>query len=132
MNWFIVSSPSNNDRIETIPFIAILSWFIWKARNAYVFEGKATVIINIFFNSYRLQRDSKRVFSSSKVDLGLLVIYFWSPSLIGCLKINFDVAFSSSSHAVSLGLIFRDANGCVLYALVSWASPQIPYSLPNV
>lgn len=56
--------------------------------------------------------------SSSKTDLGLLVISFWSPQPIGCLKINFDVVFSSSSHEVNLGLIFKYANGGFLYALV--------------
>lgn len=45
MNWFIISFPSNNDRTETISFIVILSWFIWKVCNAYVKEKLLLLLI---------------------------------------------------------------------------------------
>lgn len=43
--------------------------------------------------------------------------YFWSPPPIGCVKINFDVAFFPTSNDVSVGIIIRREYGHFLYAL---------------
>ncbi|XP_021664543.2 uncharacterized protein LOC110653299 [Hevea brasiliensis] len=118
---------SNHDsQDDLIQLAAFLLWFIWKCRNALVFNGQNQPphqVIQAAISSQLEFNRAKDSASPSQVRADTLRTIFWFPPTRGTLKVNFDTAVDSKNGRSSMGIVVQDHSG----NCVDWYFKVYPY-----
>jgi hypothetical protein len=113
--------------LEEVEFFSCVAYFLWRQRNAWVHERMAcnpmavvqrAVVLLRDYKSSCTVRDCSHVVVSRRSDL-VAAQAKWDPPLKGVFKVNWDFLVDSVSKRMSVGIIIRDHNGCVLAAKCS-------------
>lgn len=101
---------------DRLGLFAIVGWYIWKARNAWVFKREwveeTQIIGNALsefsdFCALKTQKPGNIVVQAHEVDR-------WSPPLRGAFKINVDGALDKSRGKGGVGIVVRDEMGQIV------------------
>ncbi|KAL2939333.1 hypothetical protein RDABS01_000165 [Bienertia sinuspersici] len=108
---------SGENKYGQLEAFAMVTWSIWNARNDLIFEdhycspeacyNKAMDLLQEFqrVNNTALNREKRRTEAK------------WQPPKDDVIKVNFDAAISTEFDRVGLGIIGRDVEGKVMFAM---------------
>ncbi|XP_043725560.1 uncharacterized protein LOC122672128 [Telopea speciosissima] len=121
--WFKQDKKMAREAISKASFIC---WYLWRARNEQVFNGKTwdpsdvlQMADKAFVEFSNAVRFSGGASNSSSVGLGNDSSHrcsFWTPLPMGSVKANCDAAFTAETSRGGLGIIFRDHSGALVKA----------------
>ncbi|KAM7511761.1 hypothetical protein LguiB_010636 [Lonicera macranthoides] len=108
--WFSEISSSSSSRSSSLQLILVVSWFIWKARNRFTFEGTLPVESLVLFQMLHL---TTNLSSANEESLAppLTANYspsIWSPPPRDWLKFKCDSGFDSGTSLCCVAGILRE------------------------
>ncbi|KAL4367152.1 hypothetical protein GQ457_05G012660 [Hibiscus cannabinus] len=97
-----------------LSLVAFVCWFLWKSRNALVFQGSCDNPIEIWHLAARSDAEFKDVNSIPSRPLPNFLVSPWQSPPADFIKVNCDASFDHRTKKAGLAAIFRNSNGEVV------------------
>ncbi|GMP74951.1 hypothetical protein CsSME_00032193 [Camellia sinensis var. sinensis] len=110
---------------ETLSQIALIGWYIWKARNDFSFNSVPVNLsdtlqkIHHGWNEYFLQGGEETIAALADNSMAVGSASGWTPPRVGTVKVNCDASFHRSSAKASAAAITRDSEGHFIDGVVT-------------
>ena len=126
----LIDLTQQNDLPHHLRFVSPwILWFLWKNRNALLFEGKGSITTTLVDKAYEAYHEWFSAQTHMQNDEKHLKITKWCPPLPGELKCNIGFAWSKQHHFSGASWVVRDSQGKVLlHSRRSFNEVHSPYS----
>ena len=117
------------DGLRASSLFCYLCWFIWKARNEFIFNGidpKASVVISKAVTASFEYGLASRTLCQSSFDVFTPGPSCWSAPCPGMVKINCDGAFSENLHLGVAAFVVRDHTSALIDGKTSFIHCSSP------
>lgn len=110
---------------ETLSKIALIGWYIWKARNDFIFNSvpinpSGTLEkIHHGWNEYLIQGGEETIVALADNSMEFASKSGWIPPRVGTFKVNCDASFHRSLSKSSAAAIMRDSEGHFIDGVVT-------------
>lgn len=114
-----------DSRKETLSQIALIGWYIWKARNDFIFNSvpvnpsDTLQRIHHGWNEYFLQGREETIVALADNSTDVDTASGWTPPRVGTVKVNCDASFHRSSPKAAAAAIMRDSKGQFINGIVT-------------